>query len=224
MSNNNIVTVVLILVIIIVLILVGAFIALNKEVFFAGEDTLSKEDFVQANVSETTEGENVQDVSDSTGGVENNNGETNVEESTEDPVLVQIVDRFNSCSATQEMRQLGYTMNATTQENRINVVSSGDGLYFNVIFVRNDNILSTEIRHNTVEPRSTLIKTLLGINLVDCVSQLKGYPERTLTLALNEEVASNYTLENEGVEIKSLDNNGIAIRIDLNSEFSFLNN
>ncbi len=74
MSNNNIVTVVLILVIIIVLILVGAFIALNKEVFFAGEDTLSKEDFVQANVSETTEGENVQDVSDSTGGVENNNG------------------------------------------------------------------------------------------------------------------------------------------------------
>lgn len=224
MSNNNIVTVVLILVIIIVLILVGAFIALNKEVFFAGEDTLSKEDFVQANISETTEGENVQDVSDSTGGVENNNGETNVEESTEDPVLVQIVDRFNSCSATQEMRQLGYTMNATTQENRINVVSSGDGLYFNVIFVRNDNILSTEIRHNTVEPRSTLIKTLLGINLVDCVSQLKGYPERTLTLALNEEVASNYTLENEGVEIKSLDNNGIAIRIDLNSEFSFLNN
>lgn len=224
MSNNNIVTVVLILVIIIVLILVGAFIALNKEVFFAGEDTLSKEDFVQANVSETTEEENVQDVSDSTGGVENNNGETNVEESTEDPVLVQIVDRFNSCSATQEMRQLGYTMNATTQENRINVVSSGDGLYFNVIFLRNDNILSTEIRHNTVEPRSTLIKTLLGINLVDCVSQLKGYPERTLTLALNEEVASNYTLENEGVEIKSLDNNGIAIRIDLNSEFSFLNN
>lgn len=224
MSNNNIVTVVLILVIIIVLILVGAFIALNKEVFFAGEDTLSKEDFVQANISETTEWENVQDVSDSTGGVENNNGETNVEESTEDPVLVQIVDRFNSCSATQEMRQLGYTMNATTQENRINVVSSGDGLYFNVIFVRNDNILSTEIRHNTVEPRSTLIKTLLGINLVDCVSQLKGYPERTLTLALNEEVASNYTLENEGVEIKSLDNNGIAIRIDLNSEFSFLNN
>ena len=222
--SNNIMTVFLVLVIIIVLILVGGFIVLNKDVFFGESETASEKDFVQANVVETTEPEIEQEGNDSVATTENDNTGTNSEGDVTDPMLIQIADRYNSCSVTQEMRQLGYTMDAIAEGNRINVVSTGEGLYFNVSFLRNDNILSTEIRSNATDTRLIMIKILLGVTLVDCVAQVKGYPERTLTNALSEDAAMYYTLENEGVEMEVLNNNGMAIRIDLNSDLSFLNN
>ena len=121
------------------------------------------------------------------------------------------------------MKQLGYTIYAMAQSNTLNVFSSGDGLYFNVKFTLEDNILFTEIEDNEIEPREPMIRTMLGIILFDCVSQTKGYPERALTQALNDDIAMNYTLENEGVELKALDNGGLAMRIDVNSNLSFLN-
>lgn len=223
--SNNVATVILILAIIIVLMFVGGFIFLNKDLFFLEEDSLSEEDFVQTNIIEETKTTTAEE-RDSINTTENDT-ETSPEEIITDPMLIQIANRYNSCSAVQEMRGLGYTMNATARQNRISINSSGDGLFFNVVFVCNDNILSTEIRVDTIDARQSLIRGILGLSLMDCVAQIKGYPERALTQSFNQDVASNYTLENEGAEIRNLnsylDNSVISMKIDLESELSFLN-
>ena len=78
--------------------------------------------------------------------------------------------------------------------------------------------------YNHADSRITTIEMLLAIILIDSVGQNKGFPEQTLSTALAQQAAMNYTIENEGVEIKKLDNEqGVAIRVDLNSDFSFLN-
>lgn len=223
--SNNIVTVILIFAIIVVLILIGVFIFQYREVFLGEENAIVTENFLHTNTMGVSKSTNTQESESTINTVENNEEEISIQAEDEgtDSMLTQIIDRFNSCSATQEMRQLGYTMYATAQANTLNIISTGDGLYFNVNFMLEDNILFTEIENNTTEPREPIIRTMLGISLVDCVSQIKGYPEKTLTQALNDDAAMNYTLENEGVEIKSLNNGGLTIRIDLNSNLSFLN-
>ena len=141
-----------------------------------------------------------------------------------DSILSNIANTFNSCSASQKMRLQGYTMNAMATENKITAFSSGDGLNFNIEFILDNNILYTEIVYNETDPRITAIKVTLAVILVDCVGQVKGYPDGILSAALGDEVAMNYTIENEGVEIKQLANGkDMVVKVDLNSNFSFLN-
>ena len=140
-----------------------------------------------------------------------------------DSTLSNIANTFNSCNASQKMRLQGYTMNAMATENKITVFSSGEGLNFNIEFILDNNILYTEIMYNETDPRITAIKVTLAVILVDCVGQVKGYPDGTLSTALGDEVAMNYTIENEGVEIKQLANgNDMVVKVDLNNNFSFL--
>lgn len=140
-----------------------------------------------------------------------------------DSTLSNIANTFNSCNASQKMRLQGYTMNAMATENKITVFSSGEGLNFNIEFILDNNILYTEIMYNETDPRITAIKVTLAVILVDCVGQVKGYPDGTLSTALGDEVAMNYTIENEGVEIKQLANgNDMVVKVDLNNDFSFL--
>lgn len=141
-----------------------------------------------------------------------------------DSTLSSIANTFNSCNASQKMRLQGYTMNAIATEDKITVFSSGDGLNFNIEFILDNNILYTEVMYNETDPRITAIKVTLAIILVDCVGQVKGYPAGTLSTVLGDEVAMNYTIENEGVEIRQLANGkDMVVKVDLNSEFSFLN-
>lgn len=145
--------------------------------------------------------------------------DTQIKEST----LSKIANIFNGCNASQKMRLQGYTMNAMATENKITVFSSGDGLNFNIEFILDNNILYTEIMYNETEPKITAIKVTLAVILVDCVGQVKGYPDGTLSTALGDEVALNYTIEHEGVEMKQLPNGkDMAVKVDLNSNFSFL--
>ena len=121
------------------------------------------------------------------------------------------------------MREQGYTFNAIASGDKITVFSSGNGLSFNIEFILNNNILYTEVLYNQADSRITAINLTLAIALVDCIGQVKGYPEGALTEALSNETAMNYTIENEGIEIKQLDNSqNIYVKVDLNSSFSFV--
>lgn len=114
-------------------------------------------------------------------------------------------------------------MNASVSKNEIFISSSGDNLYFNVNFKKEDNILYSEILYDLVDNRKTAIKMYLAIILADCVGQVKGYSEREITKALSDKNALNYTIENEGIEMKKKnDETGILIKIDLNNDFSSL--
>lgn len=141
-----------------------------------------------------------------------------------DDRLTQITNIFNNCNTVKQMIAQGYTMSASARTNGITISSSGNGLYYTVEFELNNDILSTQIEYDKQEYRNSLIKLYLALPLVDSVGQMKGYADKTLFNALNKEEAKNYTLENEGVEIKNAPNSkDIIIRVDLNSDFSFLN-
>lgn len=137
--------------------------------------------------------------------------------------LTQIANIYNNCSSTQKMRAAGYNMNAVAGVSGITISSSGDGLYYTINFKLENDVLSTQIYLDEQEQRNSLIKLLLTIPLLDCVGQLKEYPEGAMLTAINNDEAQYYTLENEGVEIKNAQNNkDVIVRIDLNSEFNFL--
>ncbi len=142
-----------------------------------------------------------------------------------DTRLTQMADIFNNSKFAQNMISQGYTINATPSGTGVNVSSSGDGLYFNVQFILNNNILSADISNNEVDARMVAIKLFLAVEFVDSAGQLRGFPEGALFNALGKEEYVNYTLENEGAEIKLIDDeNKIVVRVNLNSDFSFLNN
>lgn len=137
--------------------------------------------------------------------------------------LSQIANIFNTCNASQRMRSQGYTMDAVATQNKITVFSSGDGLSFNVDFILDNNILYTKIIYNQADPRVNAVEVMLAVILVDCVGQVNGYPDGVLSNALGNDDAMNYTIENEGVEIRQLDNGkDMIVKVDLNSNFSFL--
>ena len=156
--------------------------------------------------------------------VANNNDNSNSEISLPEPtldVLDHIANKYNSCSATQEMRAKGYTMNATKQDNKILLSSSGVGINYSVEFILNNNILSTEI---LITDSIGQAKMICAVVLADCIAQLKGYSERTLTNALNDEISATYTLSNQGIELRPLENTqGMSLKVDLSKDFSFLN-
>lgn len=205
--RENILTVIIIIVIIIVLsLLIVGFYFFNK--------TLSEENIINdTNISSVDVTPNI---------VNNSITETTVEDETS-YILQQIVDKFNSCSVTQQLRSINYDVKASTSDNQIIVFCAGDGQTSLIKFTYNNNILSTEIPVRSVKSMLTVADTLLALDLVDCIGQLKGFPERTITNALSGETVPTYTLENDGLEIVAVENNSkIRIRVDLTSNFPSL--
>ena len=142
---------------------------------------------------------------------------------TSESKLNQIAYIFRNCSFSKKMQSQGYIMNATVSQNKITVFTGGDGLSFNVDFTLKNNILYTKIIYNQDDPNTNAIELILAIALVDCVGQVNGHPEGVLFTALGNDEALNYTIENEGVEIRNADNGyDVIIKVDLNSSFSFL--
>lgn len=216
--KENLVTILLVSLIIIIILLFGLYIYIyiitskyNNYIVETPQNML-----IIDNNSVLEKEENTEETMESITVVEK---DTQLEEST----LSKIANIFNICNASQNIRLHGYTMNAMSTENRIEVSSSGNGHYFNIEFILYNNILYTEIMYNEDDPRITAIKVILAIILVDCVGQVKGYPDGTLFTALGDEVAMNYTIEKEGVEIKQLVNgDGIVVKVDIDSNFTFL--
>ena len=215
--KENLITIVLIFIIIIVSIAFGIF------MYNIAIRNFNTNDFKVQEISDLNEGINENVIVEPE--IEEINNSTNPEEGqSNEIVLTEIANIFNNCKSTQEMIERGYTMEAYASENDITIVSSGDGLVFYVQFVLNDNILSSEIEYIDLNSGLTAIKSMLAVKLVDCVGQTKGFADGELLNSLGNEEAMNYTIENEGVEIKQLaDNKGMSIKVDLNSNFSFLN-
>lgn len=185
----------------------------NEEI----EESLIEEQ--ETNVEEISEIEKI-DTEEETNIEEENDGSEIAEEG--DLILNQIANKFKECNTRREMIRQGYYMDITVRGNKIAIHSGGVGVSVTQYFQLEENILTTSIREDLGTSEENIVKSLLATVLFDCVAQLKGYPERTLTLRLAEEESQYYTLEKEGVEI--VVDNGLIMKIDLNSNFDFLNN
>lgn len=141
----------------------------------------------------------------------------------EETILDKIKEKFNNCSFTSGMRKKGYTVVATAVGNELDVFCGGYNVGIDIIFkLDNNNILSSEILFDD-DNSDAVLKLLLSIVTIDCIAQLKGYDEYSFRDASNNEKVLNYTLKKEGVEIKKFGKEeGLRVKVDLNSDFSFL--
>lgn len=207
---------------------------------FTEEDISTNNENVVAYVEEKNENEEIEEtqIEEQYANVEENleveeintEEETNIEEEIDSseiveeevPILNQIANKFNECKTTKGMIEQGYYMRAIVVENKINVNCSGIGIAITQVFEENENILTATIKKDVGTSEENIVKALLATVMFDCVGQVKGYSDGFLTQRLSGDESRYYTLENEGIEI--VEDNGIIMKIDLNSNFDFLNN
>ena len=122
-----------------------------------------------------------------------------LDDNTNDSRLIQIVDLFNN-SYSKEMEESGYTAYASVQSNKINVITNGAGLNYNIEYILNNDILSTKI--DSGYSKEIMIKTIITIMIMDCTAQMKGYKQGDLIKNVsNAEELIGYTLEKEGMKL-----------------------
>lgn len=170
-------------------------------------------------------------------GLNNEKGEENIDIQTKEEVneeeqlsksnqlLEEITEKFNSSNFSKELNENeNIYMKANLMGNSINIFIQALGQVVNITWSLEDNILiSKVISYEGADPYILSTKALCAVAFMDCVAQVKGYNENILLNELNKDKAMYFTLENEGVEIEVLENDGgLIYKIDLESDLSFL--
>ena len=108
--------------------------------------------------------------------------------------------------------------------NNINIIIQVIGEVVNITWSLQDNILVSKVlTYEGANPYIFSTKALASVAFMDCVAQAKGYNENELLDELNKDKSMYYTVENEGVEIEVIENDGgLIFKIDLESDLSFL--
>lgn len=147
------------------------------------------------------------------------------EEKEDESVLSQIANIFNNGKARDIMNEQGYIAYAKAKDDRIDMSVGQDHIRVSIEFILEDNILYIEVFYDEIEPMLSAAKMMASILVADCVGALKGYPEGALIKAVTKENAKNFTIENEGIEIRQLNSEQSGmIKIDLKSDLPFLKN
>ncbi len=144
--------------------------------------------------------------------------------------LSQIVDKFNSSNPMAEHLSNTYNsvVNANLEDNKIILVHNNspfaDSKISKVEFCLEDNILKTTINNSTESTTSYLDELSMAWMLIDCIGQLNGYEKEQFyeTLKPTGENYKDYSLDNEGLEIKISDS-GTSINIDLFKKIPIIN-
>ena len=132
---------------------------------------------------------------------------------TKTHTLGEIVEKFNNSNAVKSYKEYGELI-ATIDEEKSNVISitlakDEEKLIFN--YELEGSILSCEFSETEI------MQAFITSMLADSIGQLNGYEDGELYDTLNSEEILNYTVENEGFEIKK--NEGkYSIKIDINKK------
>lgn len=134
--------------------------------------------------------------------------------------LDEIVNKFNASKTVSQISEAGTAMIAAREDLTILLTADRNGTKMNVEFILDDSILSANV--SAPEPED-MAKPIMAMLLVDCVGQIHGYPEGDTMSILNSQKIKNYTVANEGLEMKDLGENSFAISIDITKRFPLLN-
>lgn len=153
---------------------------------------------------------------------------TNTNMQDENIELNKIKNTFDNCNKIQSLKEKGFFIDTFVVDNKLKVNCNIYNFSFYLEFVKTGNILSTEILSDVDNPEyipeKSFIELTLAAILIDCVGQVKGYPEGRIMEILGEDRALEFTINNEGVELKPIDGGRkISVKVDLNSNFPFLN-
>ncbi len=139
-------------------------------------------------------------------------GTTNVYAAT--PTLEQIATKFNSNSTVRSYAELGTTIVATASDNALTVVATSDEVSETFAYNLNGTILSTTIQGEDRVFAGLLISAIL----TNVVGEFHGYEENELTPTLNSDEIKNYTVENEGIEIKETAEDAYSFKLDISKK------
>ena len=116
--------------------------------------------------------------------------------------LEQIAEKFKSSDTVKEYQseKWGYKISTEVTDDAIKIITdttnvSGGKIYTNECKLQN-GILSIDVTGGLMG-----FGLVWGIDMISCVGQLHGYTAEYMQAILNSDNVSEYTLENEGIEI-----------------------
>ena len=127
--------------------------------------------------------------------------------------MSEVTDKFNTCKTVESYKQYDYNYAAKVEGNKfvveMNTPESSDAVEFDI----NGTVLNALFTQE--DSFRGLVATML---ITDCVGQLHGYEDGELFDTLNSEQIGNYTIDNEGFEIKAQDDGNYEVKIDINKK------
>lgn len=134
------------------------------------------------------------------------------------PTLEQIADTFNNCEAVKQLENSGSgsSLLASSNENTLTITSVGSDSTTEIQYLLDGNILSTTLEQDDFGG------AVASIYLVDSIGQLQGYEDGELFSTLNSEEAMNYTIDNQGYEMKQLDDGKVSIKVDITKKIPLI--
>ena len=111
--------------------------------------------------------------------------------------LEEVVEKLNNCKSVESVKEYKYYYVASVNEKNPNTllitITTEEGKS-EFSFALEDSILSNDSLSTNQLYATTM--------LIDAVGQVNGYEDGELFYTLNSEVIRDYTIENEGIEIK----------------------
>ena len=130
--------------------------------------------------------------------------------------LDQIVETFNNSSSVREYASQGSEITAVKpEENKITITLTQGEDHISFDYTLDGTILT-----GTISGTESNVITGLIISeiLIDSIGQLHGYEDGELFDTINSDEISNYTLENEGLETKKLEDGSYQIKVDISKK------
>lgn len=131
--------------------------------------------------------------------------------------LDEIANKFNNCNTVKEYAEMESVLKATVNGNKLNISVTSNGQTLNFEYTLTDTILSATFSDDD-EQNGVQVATIIA----DCVGQLHGYSDGDLLDTLNSEKITDYTVLNEGYEIKEISNNNYQVKIDISKKIPLI--
>ena len=133
------------------------------------------------------------------------------------PTLEQIVNKFNNCSTVKDYASKGSVWKATNEENKIITSVTTNDKTIEWEYNLEGSILKAEFSGENAFSGLILCETL-----TDCIGQLNGYSEGELYSTLNSDKIQDYSVENEGFEIKKTSDGTFKVQIDISKKIPLI--
>ena len=133
------------------------------------------------------------------------------------PTLDEIANKFNNCNTVKKYVNLGSVWKATSNGNKLTVSATANSTTTNFEYTLSGSILSANFSGD--DAFSGLAVTIV---LTDCIGQLHGYSDGELFTTLNSDKIANYTVENEGFEVKEITDKNYQIKIDTSKKIPLI--
>ena len=129
------------------------------------------------------------------------------------PTLKDVENKFNNNPTVLEYAQMGSVWKATASSNNLNITTTAGGTTSSFNFSFKNNILT-----GNFASKDAFGGLMVSMTLVDSIGQLHGYEDGELSKALQGDIVSEYSIEDEGFEMIQTESGDVTIKIDISKK------